>query len=368
MNHKLTAKEEPLLKIFSNDYVFTIPGYQRPYSWKTEHARELFDDLFLFMQSSSGNLLEIPPYFLGSIVLIKKETADTIFVDGQQRLTTITLLLSAIRASISDAEVKSGITMRIYAHGDVVSATENNYRLSLRERDRDFFRKYVQHEGGIEALAALNDKLPDSQDLLRKNACLFLALLAELEDNVKKLLAQFIVTRCYLVTVVTPDLDSAYRIFGVLNSRGLNLSATDILKAEIIGKVDQNQRDAYTQKWEDLEDDIGRDLFSDLFSHIRMVYRKAKLKGTVLKELREHVGPENPTHFIDSVLTPMARAFQEITDAAYSSQQDAGKINGYLYWLNHIEFKDWLPPALVFFRDIAMTPRQYFSSLPIWSV
>lgn len=351
MSHTLSAKEQPLSKIFSDDHVFTIPGYQRPYSWGTEQARELFDDLLSFMQSSSGKLDDMPPYFLGSIVLIKKEAipAATV-VDGQQRLTTLTLLLSAIRASIADSKIKDGITKRIYEQGDVVAATSNHYRLTLRERDRDFFRQYVQHENGIETLIMLTSQLPDSQNKLRANARLFLTELEKLSDESKLLLVQFIVTRCYLVTVATPDLDSAFRIFGVLNSRGLDLSATDILKAEIIGKIDVSKRDAYTKKWEDLEDDIGRDAFGDLFSHIRMVYRKAKPQGTLLKEFREHVGPAVPATFIDDILTPMAEAFQEITDGAYSSQKDAEKINECLHWLNRIEFKDWLPPALVYFK------------------
>lgn len=353
MTHTLNAKEQPLDKIFSGDYVFSIPGYQRPYSWTTDQAQELLDDLVSFMTASGdGKLDQIPPYFLGSIVLIKREAVpEATVVDGQQRLTTLTLLLSAIRATITNQQVKAGITKRIYEQGDVVSATENHYRLSLRERDREFFRNYVQHEDGIEKLAALNDKLPDSQQRLRENAKLFLNQLAQMSDAAKQRLVQFIITRCYLVTVATPDLDSAYRIFGVLNSRGLDLSATDILKAEIIGNVGPDKRDEYTTKWEDLEDDIGRDAFGDLFGHIRMVYRKAKPQGTLLKEFREHVGPNDPVAFIDKVLEPMALAFQQITDAAYSSQHGAEKINERLHWLNKVEFKDWLPPALVFFSN-----------------
>lgn len=367
MSHSLVAKEQSIAKIFSDDYMFTIPGYQRPYSWTTEQAGELFDDLISFMQSSSGKLNEMPPYFLGSIVLIKSDgLPDAIVVDGQQRLTTLTVLLSAIRAAIVDVEHKNSITKRIYEQGDVVTATENHYRLSLRDRDREFFRQYVQHEGGIEALGALNDKLTDSQGKIRENARLFLTSLENMGDDIKKLLVQFIVTRCYLVTVATPDLDSAYRIFGVLNSRGLDLSATDILKAEIVGNITAAQRDAYTQKWEDMEEELGRDAFGDLFSHIRMVYRKAKPQGTLLKEFREHVSLKNPTHFIDTVLTPMAEAFQEITDGAYSSQKEAEKINECLHWLNRIEFKDWLPPALVFFskqRNDPVAMLQFFADL-----
>ncbi len=359
MKHNLSAKEQAISRIFSDDYVFSVPGYQRPYSWGTEQARELLGDLLGYMRSNSINLEDMAPYFLGSIVLIKEEgNAKATVVDGQQRLTTLTLLLSAIRATVDDVGIQTGITKRIYEHGDVVTATPAMYRLSLRDRDREFFRQYVQHEDGISTLADLNAKLPDAQDRLRTNARLFLEELGKLNQDTLKKLVQFIATRCYLVTVATPDLDSAYRIFGILNSRGLDLSATDILKAEIIGAIPGGKRDDYTRKWEGIEESLGRDAFSELFSHIRMVYRKTKPQGTLLKEFRDHVGPAEPIAFIDQVLEPMADAFTEISDADFSSQRHAETINQSLKWLNRIEFKDWMPPALIFFSTHRNDPEE----------
>lgn len=351
MSHTLTAKEQSLAKIFSDDYVFTIPGYQRPYAWGRDQAQELLDDLLGALASTPAQLSEGAPYFLGTIVLIKNDASpEATVVDGQQRLTTLTLLLSAVRAMVQDAAVQTGITKRIYEHGDVVSTTQARYRLLLRKRDRDFFREYVQHENGLDALAKLNAVLPDAQARLRTNAQVFMEGLAKLQQAQLVRLVQFVITRCYLVTVATPDLDSAYRIFGVLNSRGLDLSATDILKAEIIGGIEPALRDDYTRKWEDKEEDLGRDKFGDLFSHIRMVYRKAKPQGTLLKEFKEHVAPaQQPRAFVDEVLLPMAQAFSELSDADYASQYHAEQVNMYLRWLNRLEFKDWVPPALVFF-------------------
>lgn len=210
---------------------------------------------------------------------------------------------------MQDVAVKTGITKRIYEHGDVVSATQARYRHLLRERDRDFFREYVQHEDGLQTLLKLNTPLPDAQLRLRANAEVFMDGLAKLAQPELVRLVQFIITRCYLVTVATTDLDSAYRIFGVLNSRGLDLSATDILKAEIIGGIEPGLRDVYTKKWEDEEEELGRDEFGELFSHIRMVYRKAKPQGTLLKEFKEHVVPaQQPQSFVDDILLPMAQA------------------------------------------------------------
>lgn len=363
MSHTLTAKEQSLAKIFSDDYVFTIPGYQRPYAWGRDQAQELLDDLLGALAAAPAQLSDAAPYFLGSIVLIKSEAVpDATVVDGQQRLTTLTLLLSAIRATVGDDELQKDITGCIYEKGSLVKGTQARYRLLLRERDRDFFRQYVQHENGLQSLAQLNTVLPDAQARLRTNAQVFMDGLAKLQQADLVRLVQFVITRCYLVTVATPDLDSAYRIFGVLNSRGLDLSATDILKAEIIGGIEPALRDAYTKKWEDEEDDLGRDEFGDLFSHIRMVYRKAKPQGTLLKEFKEHVVPaKQPRSFVDDVLLPMAQAFCELCDADYASTHHAEQVNEHLRWLNRLEFKDWVPPALTFFVRYRQQPEAVLS-------
>lgn len=346
----LHAKELPLAKIFSDDYAFTVPGYQRPYSWGIEQVDELLADLKNALEDAPENIGEASPYFLGSIVLIKQETsAEATVVDGQQRLTTLTLLLSAARSVISNPAFRQGITNRIYEAGDEVTMVAPRYRLTIRPRDNLFFREHIQNENGLEKLEGSKNSLTDAQSRLRANALHLLRSLRELEEEEVRRLATFVVNRCYLVVVSTPDLDSAYRIFGVMNSRGLDLTATDILKAEILGAIPENLRDSYTKLWEEQEEDLGRDRFSELFSHIRMVYRKSKSRGTLLKEFRHHVPLDEPSQFIEKVLAPMAKAYQEITDAEYSSTQLAEEVNERFRWLNRLDFSDWIPPALAYF-------------------
>jgi len=62
----LIANEQPIAKIFSNDYVFSIPGYQRPYAWTSEEALELLDDFLTFMQAASGPISEMHLISLGA--------------------------------------------------------------------------------------------------------------------------------------------------------------------------------------------------------------------------------------------------------------------------------------------------------------
>jgi len=151
------------------------------------------------------------------------------------------------------------------------------------------------------------------------------------------------------VVVSTPDLSSAYRIFSVLNDRGLDLSLTDILKAEIIGKVGKTDEDLYTKKWEDIEDIVGRYKFEDLFAHIRMIYAKTKLRTTVLQEFRDFVNPtENPKNFIDKILMPMGEMFDQILNANFESAKKADEINRYLNYLKKIDNFDWQPPAILY--------------------
>ena len=95
----ITATEVNVAKIFSNDYAFEIPPYQRPYAWELEQVSELFSDLIDALEEHAE------AYFLGSIVLIKSSAvADAKIVDGQQRLTTLTILISVIRDLTSGAD------------------------------------------------------------------------------------------------------------------------------------------------------------------------------------------------------------------------------------------------------------------------
>ena len=150
--------------------------------------------------------------------------------------------------------------------------------------------------------------------------------------------------------MTTPDFDSAYRIFSILNDRGMNLSHADILKAQVIGKVSPKLEEQYSTEWENCEEELGLESFRDLFGHIRMIYMRKKLAGTVLEEVRDNVKPaEKPMEFIDKVLVPMADAYGEILKASYKSTKRADEINRVLGWLHRIDNADWQPPAIFFF-------------------
>ncbi|MDB6183276.1 DUF262 domain-containing protein [Paracoccus fistulariae] len=92
IDEKISGSEYPLAKIFSSDFEFIIPRYQRPYAWEIDQAQNLFQDLKDFSQAAPDE-----GYFLGSVVLIKNDDAPKAeVIDGQQRLTTLTILLAVL--------------------------------------------------------------------------------------------------------------------------------------------------------------------------------------------------------------------------------------------------------------------------------
>ena len=363
------AEEFPLRKIFSNDFAFSIPPYQRPYAWTTEQAAELLGDISAFAEENSAEVSEINPYFLGSVVLIKGDKPEADVVDGQQRLTTLTILLAVLRHLVaSDAALANGVTQYLYEEGRPIEGTPNRYRLRLRERDADFFQEYIQDDQTMQKLWTLNAaKLTDSQRNVQANARYFLDQLQDRSTEDHTRLLQFMMTRCFLVVVSTPDLDSAYRIFSVMNARGLDLGLTDLLKSEIIGAIKNSEQDRYTQIWESEEEDLGRAAFQDLFAHIRMIYRKAKPRESALNEFRKYIRPQaNPEAFINQIVKPYSDAFEVIRYSSYRSDRLAEKVNALARWLGQIDNSDWVPPAIVYMSRFQHEPQslvRFFTDL-----
>ena len=342
----IKASEQNLNSVFSDDYLFEIPLYQRPYAWTTEQVDELLDDLLNAMDRDAQS-----PYFLGSVVLIKNEgDSRSAVVDGQQRLTTLSMLFCVLR-ELAAGDAQSELDGFVREAGNSLRGTQDRFRLGLRARDREFFHDNVQSRGVIaEFLKKDTATFSDSQRLIFTNVSRLNQELSKLGEPRRDALVKFVIQQCYLVVVTATDRDSAYRIFSVMNDRGLDLSPTDILKAETIGEIPEPDQDVYGEKWENIEERIGRDGFRDLFAHIRMITLKTKLRRTLQADFQDNVlknaGGKN---FIDNTLEPYASVYETLLEASYESTQDAEKVNDHLRHLGRLDNFDWIPPAMAFF-------------------
>ena len=356
------AVEKPIKDIFHRDFAFSIPAYQRPYSWGSEQASTLLDDLLTASASFVPRLKNqtINPYFLGSIVVIKQESiADAEVIDGQQRLTTLSLLLSALRVNFSDPKRQDTFSKLLLEEGDTLVGTDDRCRVVLRDRDHSFYEQNVlrhqklDHFGGI-----LAGKLSDPQRRLAENSRTLVERVKNLTDSQRESLAAFLLQHTYLVVVSTPTLESAFRIFSVLNDRGLDLTVADILKAEVIGKIPEAEHPTYVEKWEEAEEELGTQRFANLFSYIRMIHDRKKLRTTVLEGFRSAVPLTNPKAFIDEQLIPLADASNVALSADYEciNKDHEASANRALRWLLRIADRDWMPVALRVITQYATTP------------
>lgn len=348
MSNKITGKEYPLSKIFSSDFEYHIPGYQRPYAWTEEEAGILFDDLYEFYQTEP-----IDNYFLGSIVLIKEETdrrADVI--DGQQRLTTLSILFSVLASSFQTGKYKDDCRKYLQEEGNILEGIVAQPRMFLRERDQKFFSKYIQ-EINLDSLLQIDPITLDTEAKrhIQKNCAILRQRFQDFFSNEEELLkfTQFLLNRCFLVVVSTPNQESAFRVFSVMNSRGLDLLPTDIIKSMTIGKLPNEEEKVYTEKWEELENLTGRDGFNEVFTHTRTIFAKERPKKNLLDEFKEYViKVTQPKVLIDDYLVPYTEAYVQLKNCEFSSTQYAEEINSLLYWLNKTNNYDWMPPAIKF--------------------
>ena len=154
MSTKIKGAEYPLSKIFNSEFDYVIPAYQRPYAWTEEETGTLFEDLYEFYQSEPAD----ESYFLGSIVLIKEEDMPlSEVIDGQQRLTTLTMLLAVLTSRLSGDDWDD-FRKYLIEPGRASLGIPTKPRLCLRPRDNDFFRTYVQEMKFDELLASDADQ------------------------------------------------------------------------------------------------------------------------------------------------------------------------------------------------------------------
>jgi Protein of unknown function DUF262/Protein of unknown function (DUF1524) len=349
----IDAGELQLGKLFTAEYDFAIPDYQRPYAWGKDETLQLLDDLQGSLDRDTDE-----PYFLGSVVLVKeKGIAAAEVIDGQQRLTTLTILFSVLRDLATDPALRVDIQKFVEEPEVVWADRPAKPRLRLRERDAKFFRENVQTDGVIATLIELSDNQvkTDAQKAIRDNAKALHDALSAWTANERKKLFVLMASRTFLVVVSTPDLNSAYRIFSVMNSRGLPLTPPDIFKSQVIGAIGEPDRSDYADLWEDLEEELGRDEFGDLFLYLRTIVSTARAERGLLTEFPEQVLkdylPTNGKGFIDNLLGPYALADQRLINQDFDGGGQWDDVNAWLKRLVQLDNDDWRPAALWALRN-----------------
>jgi len=230
--------------------MLAVPFYQRSYAWEDKHILDLFSDTINAVNNGESE------YFLGTIVTTKHDTLRTEVSDGQQRLATVTILLSAIRDYFFNSATKENqtrahnITFQ-YLYSQDLSTLSTTPKLKLNDADNEFFLKRVlsapdSPDRAIELSKESHKKIIQACALAKE----FVAELAQSSQPEEKLssLVKYIHDSLKVIWVSVPDDANAFIIFETLNDRGLALAISDLLKNYLFG-ISLDRITEVQQRW-----------------------------------------------------------------------------------------------------------------------
>ena len=297
---KLNIDQQTIYQLFSDKKSdFLIPDYQRPYAWGETECQTLWDDIFTFAfpDDDCDKFKKDDEYFLGPIVTYKNNGKQEI-IDGQQRLTTLMLLLRAFYTKFLNMQDKNSVSIR------------NSIAKCIWKSDE--FDNLIEDELKIDSQVSTDDDKDEFLYILRlgdvqKNyksryADVFRFFQTKIDEFIGKYpaycayLPARIMYNCILLPIEAETQDTALRIFSTLNDRGLPLSDSDIFKAQFYKIFTaKGEKDSFIAKWKDLESlcekifhPISGTPMDELFTRY-MYYERAKMgiKSSTTEALRK---------------------------------------------------------------------------------
>lgn len=298
---KLNVDQKTIKDLFQDKRAdFLIPDYQRPYAWGENECQTLWDDIFTFAIPDDGSTEfdSNSEYFLGPIVTFKNDEDKMEVIDGQQRLTTLMLLLRAFYSKFGHMQDKASL------------ATKQNIEKCLWKTDE--FGEPDMNALKIDSEVATDKDKEEFLDILRTGDASngqksrYAENYRFFQDSIQKFLDRFptyfaylptrIMNNCILLPIEAESQDTALRIFSTLNDRGKPLSDADIFKAQFY-KFYSNlgKKDDFIKSWKNLEEmcekifhPITGTPMDELFTRY-MYYVRAKkgIKSSTTEALRK---------------------------------------------------------------------------------
>lgn len=290
---------------------YSIDYYQREYKWHEKQIHELMDDLSnKFLEEyqpthSRSKVAEYPHYFLGSIIISKKESVGYI-VDGQQRLTSLTLLLVLLRNLQKDRDKRVNVDELIFSE----KFDQKSFNLHVDERTPAMDALYEGQPLDV------TDRPESVQNLVQRYRDLEAYFPEELRDVALPYFIDWLLENVHLVEITAYSDDDAYTIFETMNDRGLSLSPTDMLKGYLLANIEEADRPAANTRWRDRIrelNDAGKEVDADFF--------KAWLRSQYATKIRERGKGAKPEDF-DRIGTEFHRWLRGALDAVGLKHSD----------------------------------------------
>lgn len=370
-NESKIDSDKVLIQTVFSEFWFKVPDYQRAYVWGKDEISELFNDInFSCNHSPDGE------YFLGSMVLCgtMREQNGMKFreyelLDGQQRLTTLMLVLACIRDRTEDDQLKKTCNEMLFQKANTWKKIPQRNRLEyeIRHEVNVFISSIVEIEGSTLNLDLESSKFKD--ELSMHNMAASLQVIHDCfndtdqfpeRKNFKKFV-EYLLNNVLFIYVATEQLDDAFRLFTILNDRGIPLTNSDILKSKNLGQIDsRSTRAHWATYWERIEGEMGRDEFDRLLSFVRTIYVKDKARGNLLKEFDERIYAATPpllkrgTNTFDAIKSYQdayceAIQFDGLPQGAGNKYQNRIRV-----MRRALPSTDWIPPVLAWYNKFSI--------------
>jgi len=351
-DNNIEAKEVSVGELFSPNFMFKIPIYQRNLSWGSEDFDLLFEDIYDAMNNGQNQ------YFLGSILLQKTDTKKLYeIVDGQQRLTSLAILLAVLRDYSED---KDKINEYLYQKEDEYKDIPAQIRITPWADLDEIFQKYVYSIDGtnlfLEKFNQNQINYKDTQDPyyhIYEGLKTFKSKLTDI-DTTKYL--KYLLNNVYMVHIITNTFESAYRLFNVLNARGVPLSTYDLLKSENLGAIqDNNKRENEALKLRNIENTLGLKELDKIIGFIRTIKTQEKAKINVYEEYRGLFDKElleRGSNFINCLDSTSNIYHKKILEPEINTNpQDQNAYKTIIQLMTRfIPNSDWIPPLIAFYE------------------
>lgn len=356
--NKLSVLE--LLKT-GQEVPFLIPEYQRPYSWGDDEVITLFDDLWEFSidRTQEGGARS---YFLGSIVSYKENEVSQI-IDGQQRLTSLFLLLRAIFKNLESEENKTAEVTNFISKIKPALWKENEMT-GLEDRGQMLLTSDVVSDSGNEILRRILERgetLPNATDNYSRNYNKFAELYEIKAKHSPNQIYHFInavLNHTILLPIDADDQETALTIFNTLNNRGLPLSDADIFKSYLYKRLDDEGKSDFIRKWKELESDaadVGESIQSLFYYHMFYIRAKEGDEKTTTPGVRKYFLEKNKNRLTVDVIDELAESLHLwkvvkgraiIEDEPWSKNMDIRKV---LDCLSSYTNEFWKYPVSIYY-------------------
>lgn len=283
-------------ELLKDGKIYSIPIFQRSYSWEKQHISDFWIDLIDLCESEEKD----KDYFIGSMVFTPHEVKNKIkILDGQQRFATILLLLSSLRDILKQSTIEGGSDWieeinRIIYTIDVPKRVKHP-KLELNKDDKIFFDKVVI-DGNIQA------SKPHSHKLIREAYIFFKDKISGKLDETKEKFVESIldaiINKLLMIKIEVDSDDNANMIFETLNDRGLELSVGNLVR-NYICSISASDLESVIQIWEDIVDQVGDYNVTRFLRHFWISSHELVRKEDLYKKLKNKVNTKNVKDFME---------------------------------------------------------------------